>query len=157
HGPFSSTLFPMKFESFALERLQSIWENRVSWNVAESGVHPLRVSDLADTQTLRDGLLEQELGYPQTNGTVPLREAIGSMYPGASIDHVEVTNGGSEANCVVLMRLLEPGDQIVFMSPNYLQIAGLARALGATVTPWRLSAEGSPADGGRRTEYRWNL
>jgi len=39
----------MKFEPFALERFQSIWENRVAWNVAESGVHPLRVSEVADT------------------------------------------------------------------------------------------------------------
>ena len=36
----------MKLEPFALERLQSIWENRVAWNVSESGVHPLRVGSL---------------------------------------------------------------------------------------------------------------
>src|SRR5215471_18972254 len=130
------TLFAMKFEPFALERFQSIWENRVAWNVAESGVHPLRASDLADTQALRDAVLEQELGYPQTNGTAALREAIAAMYPGATIDHVQVTNGGSEANCVVLLRLVEPGDEIAFMPTNYVQIAGLARTLGATVRPW---------------------
>ena len=33
----------MKLETFAMERLQSTWENRVAWNVSESGVHPLRV------------------------------------------------------------------------------------------------------------------
>jgi hypothetical protein len=32
----------MKLETFAMERLQSTWENRVAWNVSESGVHPLR-------------------------------------------------------------------------------------------------------------------
>jgi aspartate/methionine/tyrosine aminotransferase len=133
----------MHFEPFALERFQSIWENRVAWNVAESGVHPLRLSELADTEAFRNAVLEQELGYPQTNGTVALREAIAAMYPGATIDHVQVTNGGSEANCVLLMRLVEPGDEIVFMSPNYLQIAGLARALGATVKPWRLRETGA--------------
>ena len=138
----------MKFEPFALERFQSIWENRVAWNVAESGVHPLRLSELADTEAFRNAVLEQELGYPQTNGTVALREAIAAMYAGATIDHVQVTNGGSEANCVLLMRLLEPGDEIVFMSPNYMQIAGLARALGAAVKPWR-PAERSAGD---RTE-----
>src|SRR5262252_2960470 len=127
----------MKLEPFALERFQSIWENRVAWNVAESGVHPLRVSELADTDAFRAAVLEQDLGYPQTNGTAPLREAIAAMYAGATIDHVQVTNGGSEANCVLLMRLVEPGDEIVFMSPNYMQVAGLARTLGATVKPWR--------------------
>ena len=121
----------MKIEPFALERFQSIWEHRVAWNIAESGVEPLRVSEVADTQEFRDAVLEQELGYPQTNGTVALRETIASMYPGSSIDHVQVTNGGSEANCVLLMRLVEPGDELVVMTPNYMQSEGLARALGA--------------------------
>ena len=128
----------MKLETFALERFQSMWENRVAWNVSESGVHPLRVSELVNTSAHHDALLEQELGYPQTNGTVELRETIAAIYPGATRDHVQVTNGGSEANCVLLMRLVEPGDEIVFMTPNYMQASGLARALGATVRPWQL-------------------
>ena len=51
----------MKLETFALERFQSIWENRVAWNLSESGVHPLRVSELVNTTTLHDALLDQEL------------------------------------------------------------------------------------------------
>jgi aspartate/methionine/tyrosine aminotransferase len=136
----------MKLDAFALERFQSIWENRVAWNVAESGVQPLRVSEIVDTPELHDGLMEQTLGYPQTNGTGDLRAAIADIYPGASVDHVQVTNGGSEANCVLLMRLVEPGDEIVFLTPNYMQVAGLARALEATVRPWTLRESGAGAD-----------
>ena len=99
----------------------------------------------SNTTALHDALLEQELGYPQTNGTVELRESIAGMYPGATPDHVQVTNGGSEANCILLMRLVEPGDEIVFLTPNYMQASGLARGLGATVRPWRLRA--GTADG----------
>jgi aspartate/methionine/tyrosine aminotransferase len=139
----------MRLEPFTLERFQSIWENRVAWNVSESGVHPLRVADLIDTPELHDALLVQELGYPQTNGTVALRELIAAIYPGATADHVQVTNGGSEANCIVLMRLVEPGDEVVSLTPNYLQAAGLARALGATVRPWALR-EVNGADGAVR-------
>src|SRR5262245_49887488 len=90
---FSTTLFRMRIETFALERFQSIWENRVAWNVSESGVHPMRVVDLVDTPTLHDALLDEALGYPQTNGTIELREAIAAMYPGAAAAHVQVTNG----------------------------------------------------------------
>ena len=75
-------------------------------------------------------MLPQELGYPQTNGTAELRDAIAAMYPGATAAHVQVTNGGSEANYIALMQLVEPGDEVVMMMPNYMQIAGLARALG---------------------------
>ena len=59
----------MRFEPFAMERLQSTWENRVAWNIAESGVHPLRVEESAETDEERHAVLAQELGYTQTNGT----------------------------------------------------------------------------------------
>jgi aspartate/methionine/tyrosine aminotransferase len=132
----------MKLEPFALERLQSIWEHRVAWNISESGVHPLRVDELADRQEDRDALLEQHLAYTQTNGTVELREAIATLYDGADASHVQVTNGGSEANWIVLWRLIEAGDEVVLMTPNYMQASGIVRALGARVRNWPLVRTG---------------
>ena len=128
----------MNLEPFALERWQSIWEHRVEMNISESGVQPLRVEELLETDEDRSALLAQELAYTQTNGTPELRAAIASMYPGATPDHVEVTNGGSEANCIVLWHLVQPGDAVVMMTPNYMQIDGIARGLGATVLEWPL-------------------
>ena len=128
----------MKFEAFTLERFQSIWENRVAWNVAESGVHPLRVEEIAETDEDRASVLGLHMHYPQTNGTSELRTHIAAMYPGAAIEHIQVTNGGSEANCISLMHLVAPGDEVVMMVPNYMQVHGLARAFGATVKPWAL-------------------
>ena len=66
------------------------------------------------------------------------------MYPGATADHVEVTNGGSEANFVTMWHLVEPGDEVVSMVPNYGQTLGLAEAFGGVLKPWplRLSADG---------------
>ncbi len=128
----------MHLEPFAMERLQSVWEHRVAWNVSESGVEPLRLEELADREEDRVALFSQELGYTQTNGTVDLRTAIAAMYPDASADHIQVTNGGSEANCIVLLHLIEPGDQVVVMTPNYMQALGLARGLGADVRTWPL-------------------
>lgn len=137
----------MKLETFAMERLQSTWENRVAWNLAESGIHPFRLEELADTAEARAALLAQELGYTQTNGTQELRAAVAAMYPGATPDHVEITNGGSEANCIVLWHLVEPEDEVVMMAPNYMQVRGVSRALGARVRPWPLVAD--------EAERRW--
>jgi aspartate/methionine/tyrosine aminotransferase len=137
----------MRLEPFAMERLQSTWENRVAWNLSESGVHPLRLEDLADTQDDRLALFGQTLGYTQTNGTVELRQTIAGMYPGATADHIQVTNGGAEANCIVLCHLIEPGDDVIMMVPNYMQAPGLARGLGANVRPWPLA--------GGEAEGRW--
>jgi aspartate/methionine/tyrosine aminotransferase len=129
----------MRLEPFAMERMQSNWEHRVAWNLSESGVHPLRVEELADTAADRSAVLAQELGYTQTNGTPDLRAAIAMLYPGADASHVEVTNGGSEANFIALWHLLEAGDEVVMMMPNYMQIRGIARGLGAVVRPWPLA------------------
>ena len=75
------------------------------------------------------GFLGQELVYAQSNGTVELRERVAAMYPGATVEHVEVTNGGSEANFVTMWHLVEPGDEVVCMVPNYGQTLGLAEGL----------------------------
>lgn len=128
----------MRLQPFEMERLQSIWEHRVAWNLSESGVEPLRLEELADTEEDRTALFMQELAYTQTNGTVDLRTAIADLYPGATPDHIEVTNGGSEANCITLWHLLEPGDRIALMTPNYMQMQGLARGVGAIVDDWPL-------------------
>jgi aspartate/methionine/tyrosine aminotransferase len=128
----------MKLEPFALERLQSTYENRVAFNLSESGVHPLTLAELLDDAQSRAELLAESLRYTQTNGTEPLRDAIASLYPGATRDHVQVTNGGSEANYLTTWNLLEPGDEVVMMVPNFMQAAGLATAFGAIVKPWPL-------------------
>ena len=128
----------MQFEPFEMERLQSVWEHKVAWNLAESGVHPLRVEELVDSESDRRALLAQPLGYPQTNGSSELRTSIAGMYPGASSQHVQVTNGGSEANLITLMLLVQPGDEVIVMTPNYMQVRGVARALQGKVVDWPL-------------------
>jgi aspartate/methionine/tyrosine aminotransferase len=135
----------MRIPLFAMERMQSTWENLVDYNLSESGVHPMRLEELVEDPTDRAGLLGQELVYPQSNGTAELRGRVAAMYPGATADHVEVTNGGSEANFVTMWHLVEPGDEVVSMVPNYGQTLGLAEAFGATLKPWplRLSADGA--------------
>jgi len=134
----------MRIPQFAMERMQSTWENLVDYNLSESGVHPMRLEELVEDPADRSGLLGQELVYPQSNGTIELRERVAAMYPGATADHVEVTNGGSEANFVTMWHLVEPGDEVVSMVPNYGQTLGLAEAFGGLLKPWplRLTADG---------------
>jgi len=128
----------MRIPLFTMERMQSTYENLVDYNLSESGVHPLRLEELLPDGPSRDALLAQELLYTQSNGTIPLRERIAALYPGATADHVEVTNGGAEANFVTMWHLVEPGDEVVVMVPNYGQTLGLAEAFGGRLVPWPL-------------------
>jgi aspartate/methionine/tyrosine aminotransferase len=132
----------MPFVTFDLERWQSTWENRVRYNLSESGVHPLSVRELlALAQAAADPLLDVRLGYSQSNGTDALRERIAALYPGATPDQVLVTNGSAEANYVAALGVIEPGDQVAMLLPNYLQLWGHVQNLGAQVRPFRLHEE----------------
>jgi hypothetical protein len=131
----------MKMEPFELERWQSVWENRVELNISESGVEPMTLAELAGEGEALAALMRAPLGYPQTNGSEATRAGVARLFLGATADNVLITAGGSEANFVTAWALLEPGDEVVFLQPNYMQVAGVARGLGAKVRSWWLREE----------------
>ena len=128
----------MRLDLFAMERMQSTYEHQVEFNLSESGVAPMRVNELVDDAGSREALLAEALRYTQTNGSVALRSTIAALYHDATSDHVLVTNGGAEANYLTTWQLVEPGDEVVMMTPNYMQVHGLAPAFGGVVKAWPL-------------------
>jgi len=130
----------MKIEQFDLERIQSLWENRVKYNLTESGVHPYTLKELLNKEEI-EKLLSIRIGYGQTNGSFELRETISRLYQGTDLDNILVTNGTSEANFIMTWTLLEPGDELIFMTPNYMQIWNLARFFGITSKTFHLREE----------------
>jgi len=130
----------MKFETFELEREQSLWENEVHYNLSESGVHPSSIRDLFDEEDVKE-IINSELTYGYTQGSPELRQAISRIYQNVSPDDVLVTNGSAEANFVSILTLLDRGDELIYMVPNYLQIRGVARAIGVKVKEIALKEE----------------
>ncbi len=131
----------MKLEVFAMERMQSTWENIVDYDMSESGVRPLTLRELTAMGFDLESFLDVPLGYSQSNGTIELRERIAALYPGASADHIEVTNGTSEANYLIALSQVRAGDDVAMQVPNYMQMWGVARGLGAEVKTFRLRTE----------------
>jgi aspartate/methionine/tyrosine aminotransferase len=137
-------------ETFAMERMQCVYEQEVEYNLSESGVQPLSLAELFEGDEL-GGLLSLGLGYPHSNGSPVLRERIAAFYPGAGPENVTVMNGGSEVNHVVLWTLLDPASRLACMLPNYMQGWGLGRHYGAGSDAFCLVVRG---DGNAR---RWAL
>ena len=131
----------MRIETFEMERMQSTWENLVDYDMSESGVRPLTLRELTAMGFDLESFLDVPLGYSQSNGTIELRERIAALYPGATADHVEVTNGTSEANYIVALTEVRPGDVVAMQVPNYMQMWGVARSLGAEVRTFRLRTD----------------
>src|SRR5919108_6429221 len=102
----------MPIPPFAMERMQSTWENVVDFDMSESGVRPLTLRELLEMGFDLEDFLDRPLGYSQSNGTIELRERLSAIYPGSSVDHIEVTNGTSEANYVVALSQLTPGEDV---------------------------------------------
>lgn len=130
----------MKIDAFELERIQSMYENKVKYNLTETGIHPYTLKELVNNDEIEE-LSGLRLSYGQTNGDPELREVIAQLYPGADANNILVTNGTAEANFIVVWSLLEPGDELVLMLPNSMQIWGLARSIGTQVKPFHLIEE----------------
>ena len=139
----------MRIDLFRMERTQCLYENEVEFNLSESGVLPVAIGDLVPDAE-REAFLALTLKYPHSDGSPVLRERIAAFYPGARPENVLVTNGGSEANFTVLWALLDPGDRLAFMIPNYLQGWGLGRAFGGRTDTFRLVERPRHERGGTR-------
>jgi aspartate/methionine/tyrosine aminotransferase len=131
------------FHPFEMERMMSKFENIVEYNLSESGAHPLSLRQLLGDADLVEELLDTEFHYPQTNGIPELRENIAAMYPGATADNVLVTVGAAEGNFISVQTLASPGDEVVVMLPNYMQIWGLVTNSGMKVRTFHLKEERS--------------
>ena len=131
----------MRIETFEMERMQSTWENIVDYDMSESGVRPLTLRELTAMGFDLDAFLDVPLGYSQSNGTIELRERITEIYPATSIEQIEVTNGTSEANYLIALSQIESGDVVAMQVPNYMQMWGVARSLGAQVRTFSLRSD----------------
>ncbi len=130
------------FYTFMLEREMGIWEHQVEYNLSESGVHPMSTFELLgnDPELIKE-FLDVKLNYPPTNGDIELRERIAALYSGAIAEDVIATSGAAQANFTSILTTLDPGDEILVMLPNYMQIWGVAKNLGLEVKTFSLREE----------------
>src|SRR2546425_9285002 len=120
----------MKFPRFDMERMQSQWEHKVKSNLSESGVEALTLQEI--TRDPKE-LMKTKLGYAEGVGREATRALIAGIHPGHEADNVMITTGTSEANFLALASLVNAGDEVVVVMPNYMQVHGVATALGARV------------------------
>ena len=120
----------MKFPTFEMERMQSVWEHKVKYDLSESGVEPLTLEEAA-----RDvnELLKTRLGYAEGVGLESTRTYVSEFHWKNTADNVVITTGTSEANFLAMLALVNAGDEVVVVMPNYMQVHGTAQGLGARV------------------------
>ena len=128
-----------EFQPFEHEVMASQNEKEVDYNLSESGVQPLLLKELlADSPEYIEKLLATEIDYSHANGDPQLRENIAALYSGCTSSNVLVTVGAIEANFNSINTLLQPGDEIAIMLPNYMQIWGIAKNYGLKMNIFHL-------------------
>ncbi|MFN2520381.1 MAG: aminotransferase class I/II-fold pyridoxal phosphate-dependent enzyme [Candidatus Limnocylindria bacterium] len=147
----------MRLPTFEMERMQSTWEHRVRFDLSESGVEALTLAEAVGDVSSLAGV---RLGYAAGMGREETRAQVAAFHAGADAKNVLITTGTSEANFLALLTLVDPGDDVVVVLPNYMQVHGLARTLGARVREvwlredkgWSLDLEELSAVMGSRTK-----
>jgi aspartate/methionine/tyrosine aminotransferase len=128
----------MQIDKFEMMRMECVYENLVDYNLSESGILPIKLTELLNGEEAQDNFLNQELWYPESNGSPLLRERIAQFYPDCKPSNITVANGGSEVNFLSLWTLLEKGRRLALMLPNYMQAWGLGRAYSEGVDTFHL-------------------
>jgi aspartate/methionine/tyrosine aminotransferase len=134
----------MQIEPFALERWMTTWETVVDYDLAESGIQPMSVNELAALTGAEDQisqLLDQPLLYSEACGTIELRSLIADLYENTTPENVLVTTGAIEANFLLFNTQLVQGDELVVVDPCYQQLISVPKALGCEVKRWSLRPE----------------
>jgi aspartate/methionine/tyrosine aminotransferase len=138
----------MRIADFGVEIWMNRWETRCRYNLAETCVDSVTVSELLAMAGLEPGDLAAELapmrlGYGAIEGSDRLRAAIAARYDTVSQDSVIVTHGAIGANHLVYEALIDPSDIVVSVVPTYQQHVADPESLGAEVRQVRLDeAEG---------------
>ena len=135
----------MNIEPFGVEMWMNEYESKCEYNLAETCVYSLSVSELLETcgqssEKLND-ILSLKLGYGDIEGSHQLRTAIAALYVNQAVENVLVTHGTIGANSLVHQSLLCRGDQVVAVVPSYQQHYSIPESIGANVDLLHLKAE----------------
>jgi capreomycidine synthase len=108
-------------------------------DISSSGVEPYSMAELRRMTGLRQEDLDDLVftdGY--SVGALPVREAIAGRWGDGDPDKVMTSSGSSEAIALVLMSLLQPGDEVVVVEPGYHSLIDFAAGLGCKLRTWRI-------------------
>jgi len=114
--------------TFTPSPMTTLIDQSVRYDLAESTCPPLRLTELADLDTLA-GL---SLGYGTTRGDADLRALIAAD-SGVDAEQVLVTVGGIAAMFLLAQVVCEPGDHVLLATPCFPPARAVPEGLGARI------------------------
>ena len=135
----------MKIREFGVEIWMNEFENKCEFNLAETCVESLTISQLLALAGRNDmaltELLPMKMTYGAIEGSDRLRDAISRLYESQARENIVVTHGTIGANALVHQALVSPGDRVLSVLPTYQQHYSIPESYGADVQILRLREE----------------
>ena len=133
----------MKIAPFSIEEFFALYEFNTPYLLCSSDCESMTVGELlALSEMDMAGLADLHLGYTESQGHPALRTQIADLYPGVTAEEVVVLTAPEEGIYTAMRTLLEPGDQVVVLTPAYDSLLNLAEHIvgEANVAKWELEA-----------------
>lgn len=102
--------------------------------LAFSNIYGVRFSEFQDL-TGYEIPPDLDMGWDAHYGADELKEVLAEIY-NCSVENVVTSSGGSEANFLTYLTLLEPGDEFIIEKPGYQPMWLSAEMLGAKRVDW---------------------
>lgn len=120
----------MKINDFKLECFFSKYEFSAPYLLTQSDCESMTIKDLLAMEPgSQDEFLSMELGYTETWGDPELRRLIAGLYEDMVADNVLVIHGASEGIFGLLNVLLDEGDHMIALYPNYQSLYEVANSV----------------------------
>ena len=138
----------MKIKPFFTERYYAVHEFAAPYLLSASDCETLTIDALLQMAGVSwDTLGRLPLGYTETQGAPALRSSIAERYTDIEADQVIGLSAPEEGIFLTMHALLEPGDEVVVLSPCYDSLANIVQHLGCRVTRWWLREAPPPPVG----------
>ncbi|MEG0275418.1 MAG: aminotransferase class I/II-fold pyridoxal phosphate-dependent enzyme [Coprobacillus sp.] len=126
----------MKINEFEVETWMTEHEIDCKYNLTETCVSSLSLNDLQQyvDEDISSTIMNMTMDYGPIVGSTRLKQAILSLYENGSEDNITITHGAINANELVMIELLEPGDHVVSLFPTYQQLFDFPKSLGCEVS-----------------------
>jgi aspartate/methionine/tyrosine aminotransferase len=128
----------MELKNFLIEQWLNPMDSKAKYNLGSSCVKAMTMDELfkvteQDEEAFLKDLSTMSLHYHHgdSTGSPRVKKAVCGLYPKAAIkpEHVMMVHGGTGANDIVIMGLLEKGDNIVVVKPTYQQQYDIPKAI----------------------------
>ena len=126
----------MKIKEFEVETWMTNHETRCKYNLTETCVSSLSLNDLQQLtqEDISTTIMNMTMDYGPIVGSQRLKRAILSLYQTGNESNITITHGAINANELVMMSLLEPGDHVISLFPSYQQMYDFPLSLGCDVS-----------------------